>query len=73
MIKFTIVFVIVYLVLMAITKIYVSGLDAVDQYLIAFKKFSKGQSIWFAILGIMRLLSIIFGAISVIMLVVEYL
>lgn len=73
MIKFTIILIIVYFVSAKFTIIYVNGLDTIDKFRLANKKFTKGQSIWFLLLGLMRVASIIFGAISVIMLVVKYL
>ena len=73
MIKFTIILIIVYFVSAKFTSIYVNGLDTMDKFRLANRKFTKGESIWFLLLGLMRVASIIFGAISVIMLVVKYL
>lgn len=73
MVKITAVFIIVYFVLMAFTKLYIYGLSPNDKALIAMRKYSKRQYRWFALLGIMGMLSIIFAAISGILLVVTYL
>lgn len=73
MIKFTIILIIVYFVSAKFTKIYVENLSTIDKMRLANNKFTKGQSIWFLLLGLMRVASIILGAISVIMLVVKYL
>ena len=73
MIKFTIILIIIYFVLKKFTKIYVENLSTINKMRLANDKFTKGQSIWFSLLGLTRAASIIFGAISAIMLVVKYL
>lgn len=73
MIKFTIIFVIVYFVLYLLTKIYVDSLDVVDKYMLVRGHQSTLQTIWFILLGLMKVLSIVFTFISAILLVVTYL
>ena len=73
MIKFTIIFVIVYFVLYLLTKIYVDSLDVVDKYMLVRGHRSTLQTIWFVLLGLMKVLSIVFASISGILLVVTYL
>lgn len=73
MIKFTIIWVIVYFVLWFITKMYVSGMNMAERmkFSLGWKYWSKGQRIWFTALGWMRLLSVIFGGVSAILLVLK--
>ena len=74
MIKFTIIFVIVYFVLYYLTKWYVDGMNILDKYMLAKGYYgTKKRYVWFAFLSLMRYLSIIFAAISAILLVVRYL
>lgn len=73
MIKFTIIFVIVYFILHLLTKIYVSSLNDFQRFMLARGHKSTLQTIWFILLGLMKILSIVFAAISAILLVVTYL
>ena len=72
MIKFTIIFVIVYLVMAWFTKTYVQTLNKKDA-LSLYIKINSGRSIWFAFLGVMKIGAVVLTAISVILLVVNYL
>jgi hypothetical protein len=73
MIKFTIIFIVIYLVAEWFAKVYVRGLSALDKFRIGLQKYNKKETIFFAVLGIMKILTVIFGAISVIVLVLRWL
>lgn len=73
MIKFTIIFVVVYLALKAFTKMYVNGLSPIDKLRIARNNLTKKEQLWFSGLGIMQILGIVFEVISLIIIVVSYL
>ena len=73
MIKFSIIFIVLYFVLNILLRLYVKGLSRVDQLRISVGNVTKGEQISFMILGAMKVLSIIFVAIDVIILVVKYL
>lgn len=73
MIKFTIIFIVVYLVAEWFVKVYVRGLSALDKFRIGLQKYNKKETILFAVLGFMKILTVIFGAISVIVLVLRWL
>lgn len=73
LIKFSIIFVVIYLTAMSFTKIYVSGLGSWDTIRWSLKKYTKKESIWLFIVGLMRLVTILLIPINVIVLVIKYL
>lgn len=73
MIKFTIIFIVVYLVLEWFVRMYVQNLNPLDKLRVSMDKFTKKETILFAVLGLMKILTVIFGAISVIVLVLRWL
>lgn len=73
MIKFTIILIIVYFVLIFFTKVYVAGLSELNKIRFSVKHFTAGELIWLCLLGLMNVACIILGAISAITLVVKYL
>lgn len=73
MIKFTIILIIVYFVLMFFTNVYVASLSELNKIRFSLKHFTTGELIWLCLLGLMKVACIILGAISAIMLVVKYL
>lgn len=72
MIKFTIIFIVVYLVAEWFAKMYVMNLNPLDKLRYSMGKLTKKETIWFAVLGFMKILTVIFGAISVILLVLRW-
>lgn len=73
MIKFTIIFIVVYLVFEWLMKVWVQGLSPLNKLRIGMKNFTKKETIIFGLLGTMKILTVIFGAISVIVLVFRWL
>lgn len=74
MIKFSIIFVVIYLLLLALTKLYISSLDKVDQYrLLVLNLTTKRQTIWFALMWLMTIASILIVAVDIIYLAIKYL
>lgn len=71
MIKFTIILIIVYFVLMFFTSVYVASLSELNKIRFSLKHYSACELIWLCLLGLMRVACIILGAISAIMLVVK--
>ena len=72
MIKFTIIFIVVYLVAEWFAKMYATNLSPLDKLRYSMGKLTKKETIWFAVLGFMKILTVIFGAISVILLVLRW-
>lgn len=72
MIKFTIIFIVVYLVAEWFAKMYVTNLSPLDKLRYSMGNLTKKEIIWFAVLGFMKILTVIFGAISVILLVLRW-
>lgn len=68
MIKFTIIFIVAYLVVEWFVKVWYRGLSPLNQIRIDMKNFTKKETIIFGLLGVMKILTVIFGAISVIVL-----
>lgn len=74
MIKFSIIFVVIYLLLLALTKLYISSLDKVDQYrLLVLNLATKRQTIWFTLMWLMTIASILIVAVDIIYLAIKYL
>lgn len=73
MIKFTIIWVIVYFVAIWFSKCWVENLGPLDALRFKSGNLTKRETLWFCIVGILRFGSVIFGAISVIMLVIKWL
>lgn len=73
MIKFTIIWVIVYFVATWFSERWAENLEPLDTLRVKTGNLTKRETLWFCIVGILRLGSVIFGAISVIMLVIKWL
>lgn len=69
MIKFTIIFIVVYFVFEWFVKMYVQNLSPLDKLRYSMGNLNTKETILFAVLGFMKILTVIFGAISVIVLV----
>lgn len=73
MIKTTTVICIVYAVLHILTQWTINGLDPIDKFRFARKRFTKGERNWFVFLGFTKFVCVIMIAISAISLVLKYL
>lgn len=73
MIKFTIIFIVVYFVFEWFAKMYVQSLNELGKLRFSHGKLTKKETILVTILGLMKILTVIFGAISVIVLVLRWL
>ena len=73
MIKFTIIFGLIYACLYVLTQIWVDGQDPLNKFRMSVNKLTANESLWFGLIGLMRILTIIFGFISAIILVVRLL
>lgn len=73
MIKFTVILIVVYQVLLFFTRCYIRCLSTLDQLRFSMKKYTKKEHIWLLILLLLKLACIISGAISVIMLAIRFL
>lgn len=73
MIKFTIIFIVVYFVFEWFAKMYVQNLNPLDKLRYSMGNLNTKETIFFAVLVFMKILTVIFGAISVIVLVLRWL
>lgn len=68
MIKFTIIFIVVYYVFAWFTAQWINNMSPLNKIRFGMKNYTKKETIILFVLGLMKILSVIFGAISIVVL-----